>query len=133
MPVRSRVIYAAVEQWRTFMNRDEYMADEHVAGFTKWAGQLVTGDLRLAHRWKSRGTDFECASLFGALEQYRWPDNSHALDHRVTARRFREFRLNFRGHRYHRQPSEAGEVRGQCRGRHQVGRDTAPQEAERMA
>ena len=77
------------------MRRDEYLADEHVSGFTGWAGQLVTGDLRLAHRWKSRGTDFECASLFGALERYRWPDNSHALDYRATARHLREFRLNF--------------------------------------
>ena len=77
------------------MNRDEYLADEHVAGFTKWVGQLVTGDLTLTHRWKSRGTDFQCTSLYGALEQYRWPDNGHALDYRVTGRRLREFRINF--------------------------------------
>ena len=77
------------------MKRDEYLADEHVRGFTRWASQLVTGDLSLTHRWKSRGTDFECTSLFGALEQYRWPDNRHALDYRATARHLREFRLNF--------------------------------------
>ena len=78
------------------MKRDEYLADEHVRGFTRWAAQLVTGELGLTHRWKSgRGTDFECTTLYGALEQYRWPDNSHALDYRVTARRLREFRLNF--------------------------------------
>ena len=77
------------------MKRDEYLADEHVSEFTKWAGQLVTGDLTLTHHWKSRGTDFQCASLYGALEQYRWPDNSRALDYRATGRRLREFRLNF--------------------------------------
>ena len=77
------------------MKRDEYLADEHVSGFTKWAGQLVTGDLELRHRWRSRGTDFECTTLYGALEQYRWPDNRNALDYRVTERRLREFRLNF--------------------------------------
>ncbi len=78
------------------MKRDEYLADEHVRGFTRWAAQLVTGELGLTHRWKSgRGTDFECTTLYGALEQYRWPDNSHGLDYRVTARRLREFRLNF--------------------------------------
>ena len=77
------------------MKRDEYLADEHVSEFTKWAGQLVTGDLTLTHHWKSRGTDFQCASLYGALEQYRWPDNSRALDCRATARRLREFRINF--------------------------------------
>ena len=77
------------------MKRDEYLADEHVSGFIGWASQLVTGDLRLTHRWKSRGTDFECASLLGALERYRWPDNRHALDYRATGRRLREFRLNF--------------------------------------
>ena len=77
------------------MKRDEYLADEHVAGFTKWVGQLVTGDLTLTHRWKSRGTDFRCTSLYGALEQYRWPDNSRALDYRVTGRRLREFHINF--------------------------------------
>ena len=37
------------------MKRDEYLADEHVRGFTRWAGQLVTGELGLTHRWKSRG------------------------------------------------------------------------------
>ena len=77
------------------MKRDEYLQDEHVSGFTKWAGRLVTGDLGLTHRWRSKGTDFACTSLYDALEQYRWPDNSHALDYRVTARRLREFRLNF--------------------------------------
>ena len=77
------------------MKRDEYLADEHVRGFTRWAGQLVTGELGLTHRWRSRGTDFACTSLYGALEQYRWPDNRHALDYRVTARRLREFSLNF--------------------------------------
>ena len=77
------------------MKRDEYLADEHIRGLTRWTGQLVTGDLRLEHRWKSRGTEFACTSLFNALEQYRWPDNGHALDCRVTARRLQEFRLNF--------------------------------------
>ena len=77
------------------MNSDEYLADEHVAGFTEWAGQLVTGELNLTHRWKSRGTDFRCTSLYGALEQYRWPDNSRALDYRETGRRLREFRIKF--------------------------------------
>ena len=77
------------------MKRGEYLQDEHVSGFTEWAGQLVTGELSLTHRWKSRGTEFACTSLYDALEQYRWPDNSHALDYRVTARRLREFRLNF--------------------------------------
>ena len=77
------------------MKRDEYLADEHVQGFTEWAGQLVTGELGLTHRWKSRGTDFRCASLYGALEQYRWPDDANGLDYRVAERRLREFRLNF--------------------------------------
>ena len=77
------------------MERDEYLQDEHVSGFTEWAGQLVTGELGLTHRWRSKGTDFACTSLYDAWEQYRWPDNSHALDYRVTARRLREFRLNF--------------------------------------
>jgi hypothetical protein len=77
------------------MKRDEYLADEHVRGFTEWAGQLVTGELGLTHRWKSRGTDFACTSRYDALEQYRWSDNSRALDYRVTERRLREFRLNF--------------------------------------
>ncbi len=77
------------------MKRDEYLADEHVRGFTEWAGQLVTGELGLTHRWKSRGTDFACMSLYDALLQYRWPDNANGLDYRVTERRMREFRLNF--------------------------------------
>ena len=77
------------------MKRDEYLSDEYVSGFTKWAGQLVTGDLELTHRWKSRGTEFQCTSLYGALEQYRWPDNSHALDYRATARSLRRFRIDF--------------------------------------
>ena len=77
------------------MKRDEYLQDEHVSGFTKWAGQLVTGELGLTHRWKSRGTDFACTSLYDALEQYRWPDDANGLDYRVTERRLREFRLNF--------------------------------------
>ena len=29
------------------------------------------------------------------MKQYRWPENKHALDYRATARRLREFRLNF--------------------------------------
>ena len=49
------------------MKRDEYLADEHVRGFTEWAGQLVTGELGLTHLWKSRGTDFACTSLYDAL------------------------------------------------------------------
>ena len=78
------------------MKRDEYLADEHVSGFTKWAGRLVTGDLRLTHQWASgRGTDFECTTLYGAFEQYRWPDNSNALDWRATAGRLQAFRANF--------------------------------------
>lgn len=77
------------------MKRDEYLADEHVRGFTRWAGQLVTGELGLTHRWKSRRTDFACTTLYGALEQYRWPDDASGLDYRVTERRLREFRLNF--------------------------------------
>jgi hypothetical protein len=78
------------------MKRDEYLADEHVSGFTRWASQLVTGDLGLTHRWTSgRGTDFECTTLYGAFEQYRWPDNSNALDWRATAGRLQEFRANF--------------------------------------
>ena len=77
------------------MRRDEYLADEHVRGFTRWASRLVTGDLTLTHRWRSRGTDFHCTGLHDALEQYRWPDNSHALDYRVTARRLRRSRLDF--------------------------------------
>ena len=77
------------------MKRDEYLQDKQVAGFTEWAGQLVTGDLKLTHRWKSRGTDFECNTLYDALEQYRWPDNSNRLDWRATARRLQEFRSNF--------------------------------------
>ena len=78
------------------MKRDKYLENEHVRGFTAWAGQLVTGELGLTHRWTSgRGTDFECTTLYGALEQYRWPDNSSALDWRATARRLQEFRANF--------------------------------------
>ena len=77
------------------MKRDEYLADEHVRDFTGWAGQLVTGELGLTHRWKSRGTDFACTSLHEALRQYRWPDDANGLDYRVTERRLREFRLNF--------------------------------------
>ena len=78
------------------MKRDEYLADEHVAEFTKWAGRLVTGDLGLTHRWTSgRGTDFDCTTLYGAFEQYRWPDNSNALDWRATAGRLQEFRAKF--------------------------------------
>ena len=77
------------------MKRDEYLADEHVLGFTRWAGQLVTGELGLTHRWKSRGTGFACTSLYDALRKYRWPDNANGLDYRVTERRLREFRLNF--------------------------------------
>ena len=77
------------------MKRDEYLADEHVSGFTRWAAQLVTGELGLTHRWKSKRTDFACTSLYDALEQYRWPDNANGLDYRVTERRMREFRLNF--------------------------------------
>ena len=49
----------------------------------------------MRHQWRSgRGTDFKCTTLYGALEQYRWPDNRNALDYRVTTRRLREFRLN---------------------------------------
>ena len=77
------------------MRRDEYLADEHVRGFTRWAGQLVTGELGLTHRWKSRGTDFVCTSLYDALRQYRWPDDANGLDYRLTERRLREFRLKF--------------------------------------
>ena len=61
------------------MNRDEYLADEHVSGFTKWVGQLVTGDLTLTHRWKSRGTDFRSPastarwnSTAGRITAMRW-------------------------------------------------------------
>ena len=78
------------------MKRDEYLADEHVRGFTRWAAQLVTGELGLTHRWKSgRGTDFACTTLYGALEQYRWPDDRKAMDYRATARHLRRFRLDF--------------------------------------
>ncbi len=78
------------------MKQDEYLADEHVRGFTRWAAQLVTGELGLTHRWKSgRGTDFECTTLYGALEQYRWPDDRKALDYRATARLLRRCRLDF--------------------------------------
>ena len=48
---------------RNFVKRDEYLADEHVAGFTQWAAQLVTGELGVKHQWKSRGTDFRCSTL----------------------------------------------------------------------
>ena len=78
------------------MNRDEYLENEHVSGFTRWASELVTGDLVLAHRWTSgRGTDFKCMTLYDALEQYRWPDNRNALDCRATAQLLRRFRLDF--------------------------------------
>ncbi len=77
------------------MKRDEYLADDHVSGFTKWASQLVTGELGLTHRWRSKGTDFACTTLYDALRQYRWPDDANGLDYRVTERRLREFRLNF--------------------------------------
>ena len=77
------------------MNRGEYLADEYVSGFTRWASQLVTRDLGLRHRWRSRGTDFACTTLYDALEQYRWPDNRNALDYRATARLLRRFRLDF--------------------------------------
>ena len=78
------------------MRREEYLADERVAGFTRWASQLVTGDLKLEHQWRSRGTYFCCASLYGALENYRWPHNSRALDYRATARKLQKFRDAFR-------------------------------------
>ena len=77
------------------MKRDEYLTDEHVRGFTRWAGQLVTGELRLTHRWKSRATDFACTSLYDALLQYRWPDNPNGLDYRLNERRMRGFRRKF--------------------------------------
>ena len=36
------------------MKRGEYLADDRVAGFTHWASQLITEDLKLEHRWKNR-------------------------------------------------------------------------------
>ena len=61
------------------MKRDEYLSDEYVSGFTKWAGQLVTGDLELTHRWKSRGTEFSApasmarwSSTAGRITAMRW-------------------------------------------------------------
>ena len=77
------------------MKRDEYLADEHVAKFTNWAGQLVTGERRLKHQWNSRGTRFRRATLYEALLQYRWPDNSKGIDFRMTAQRLQQFRDTF--------------------------------------
>lgn len=81
---------------RNFVKRDEYLADEHVAGFTQWAAQLVTGELGVKHQWKSRGTDFRCSTLHEALDRYWWPDNGNGLDHRAAAQQLREFRNAFR-------------------------------------
>ena len=79
-----------------FVKRDEYLADEHVAGFTQWAAQLVTGESGMKHQWKSRGTDLRCSTLHEALEIYWWPDNRNGLDRRATAQRLQEFRNTFR-------------------------------------
>ena len=115
------------------MKRDEYLQDKHVSGFTRWAGQLVTGKLGLTHRWRSKGTDFACTSLYDALEQYRWPDNSHALDYRATARRLREFRLNFEDIAAIDSRVEQSKFVDSAEAIFQVGRHTEPWEAERMA
>ena len=78
------------------MRRDEYLADDRVAGFTRWASQLVTGEVPLQHRWNSRNRSFCCTNLYDALVKYRWPENRHALDHRATAQQLRQFRDVFR-------------------------------------
>ena len=78
------------------VRRDEYLADDRVAGFTRWASPLVTGEVPLEHRWQSRNRSFCCTSLYDALVNYRWPENRHALDHRATAPKLQEFRDKFR-------------------------------------
>ena len=69
------------------MRRDEYVADERVAGFTRWARQLATENLKLEDRGTNRGTVFCCASLYDTLEKHRWPNNRYSLDYRAPAQK----------------------------------------------
>ena len=75
------------------VRRDEYLADERVAGFTRWARQLATENLKLEDRGTSRGTVFCCASLYDTLEKYRWPNNRYSLEYWVTAQKLRDWRF----------------------------------------
>ena len=78
------------------VRRDEYLADDRVSGFTRWASQWVTGEVPLEHRWQSRNRSLCCTSLYDALVNYRWPENRHVLDHRATAQKLQKFRDDFR-------------------------------------
>ena len=73
------------------MKRLDYLADSDVARFVEWASHLVRGDRGLKHAWYSRGYQFQCSTLYEALERYHWNgDNSTS-----TMRKFDNFRHTF--------------------------------------
>lgn len=57
------------------MKRTAYLKDPAVSGFIEWSADLLTGNWKLIHSWKSRGFNFSCETLYDAFQSYRWPTN----------------------------------------------------------
>lgn len=71
------------------MQRDGYLAGQSVAAFVEWAGYLMRGEWRLAHSYTERksGAQFQCNTLYGAFQNYRWGGDNSA----DTVRKFDRF------------------------------------------
>ena len=71
------------------MKRDAYLADESVAAFVGWGSHLVRGEWRLEHSYTERksGVPFQCNTLYGSFQNYRWNGDDFA----DTVRKFARF------------------------------------------
>lgn len=71
------------------MKRGAYLGDESVAAFVEWAGHLVRGEWGLEHSYTERkgGAQFQCSTLYGAFQTYRWNGDDFA----GTVRKFDRF------------------------------------------
>ena len=78
------------------MRREEYLTDERVAGFTRWASQLVTGDLKLEHQWRTAARISVAPVSTAHWRTTAGQINRYGLDHRATARKLQKFRDAFR-------------------------------------
>ena len=77
------------------MKRDQFLADDQVAEFVKWASHLVRGELPLKHSWKGRGPEFRCFTLYEAFQHYLWPNRVDGDRFTDTMRKFDGFRQEF--------------------------------------
>ena len=77
------------------MKRSDYVADRNVEGFARWTSHLLNGDWRLEHSWKGKGPAFQCSTIYGAFQNYLWPNSDNGDTFAITMRKFGEFRQTF--------------------------------------